>query len=164
MGNRESVDREASGDDYQVVTELESYAGVYLESEPGYPVWHDGTVICPVERGDWEGSLAWTGEGPHFYEMTVRGAPFPVVLRQGKIPLPSPSSAWRHHSGRLYHVILVANEHTTHPDRYPVMIVYRGAVNGFIWSKSLARFLATMTEVLHAPGVERPSDDTPVPY
>jgi hypothetical protein len=60
--------------------------------------------------------------------------------------LPEVGSIWRHHSGRLYGVKLIANAHTEHPDRYPVTVVYVGRVNGRIWAKSLDRFLKTMTE------------------
>ena len=58
--------------------------------------------------------------------------------------IPKKHSLWRHHSRRLYVVVLITNEHTEHPDRYPVTVCYVGS-NGRAWSKSLKRFHETMT-------------------
>ena len=57
----------------------------------------------------------------------------------GKIPA---GSKWRHKSGRLYTVIMTANEQSERDD-YPRTVVYHDE-NGGIWSKTQARFLETM--------------------
>lgn len=59
--------------------------------------------------------------------------------------IPEPKSIWRHHSGRLYHVIMIANDKSTNLD-YPVTIVYRGD-NGFVWAGPLADWHRRMTYV-----------------
>lgn len=59
---------------------------------------------------------------------------------------PAPQERYRHRSGREYTVIALANEHTTQPDSYPVMVVYQGD-NGNIWAKELNVFLAKMTPI-----------------
>lgn len=45
----------------------------------------------------------------------------------------------RHHSGRVYSVLHVANTHGNDPQRFPVTIVYRGA-NGHVWSRPASAF------------------------
>lgn len=41
----------------------------------------------------------------------------------------------RHHSGRVYTVIAVANHGSTNIDKFPLIVVYRGA-NGAVWARS----------------------------
>jgi len=50
----------------------------------------------------------------------------------------------RHHSGRVYSVLHVANVHGTDAARFPVTIVYRGA-NGFVWSRPASEFEGKFT-------------------
>lgn len=45
----------------------------------------------------------------------------------------------RHHSGRVYSVLHVANTHGTDEARFPVTIVYRGA-NGHVWARAASEF------------------------
>ncbi len=47
--------------------------------------------------------------------------------------LPEPGSVWRHSSGRLYTVLLIANLNPGQPDKYPVTVVYAGE-NGKQWA------------------------------
>lgn len=58
------------------------------------------------------------------------------------IRIPAIGEQFRHHSGRVYFVIAVANKESTNPD-YPLTIVYQG-YNGNIWSKDIKRFNETM--------------------
>lgn len=45
-------------------------------------------------------------------------------------------SEWVHTNGNKYRVLCVANEHTAHPDKYPITVVYQGE-NLKIWSRPL---------------------------
>ena len=60
---------------------------------------------------------------------------------------PMPRSIWKHHSGRRYKVVMLANMDTTQPDRYPVHVVYVGVANGKAWTKTLTNFYKTMEPV-----------------
>lgn len=52
-------------------------------------------------------------------------------------PTPIPGQVWRHHSGRLYTVLFLANnEGDGMREKYPVMVVYRGE-NGRTWAGRL---------------------------
>jgi len=51
-------------------------------------------------------------------------------------------SRWKHHSGKLYTVIYLANI-KSNKSIYPVSVVYIGK-SGYIWVKSLENFLLTM--------------------
>lgn len=55
-----------------------------------------------------------------------------------------PGQMWLHHSGRMYEVLMLANEGTQRPAEYPVTIIYRGS-NGQTWAKTEQRFRETMT-------------------
>jgi hypothetical protein len=55
------------------------------------------------------------------------------------------NSVWRHHTGRMYRVVAVANQHSNDPDKYPIMITYVD-INGRYWAKDVTRFLNSMTE------------------
>lgn len=57
--------------------------------------------------------------------------------------IPKVGDYYRHHSGRVYRVVLVANDHGTNPE-YPVSVAYEGE-NGFHWIKTIERFNQTMT-------------------
>lgn len=71
-------------------------------------------------------------------------------------PKPAAGQVWRHHSGVLYTIITITNEYESEDidsltakasgteEKYPVTVVYQGD-DGRIWSKSPARFLASMT-------------------
>ena len=56
------------------------------------------------------------------------------------------NSKWRHSSGRIYTVVLVANEQAAGRSklRFPITINYTGG-NGEVWAKMLLDFLETMT-------------------
>ena len=57
--------------------------------------------------------------------------------------LPLPGEIWRHHSGRLYTVTGLANMESEKTEYQPT-VVYIGT-NGKLWTKSVGRFLETMT-------------------
>ena len=50
----------------------------------------------------------------------------------------------RHHSGRVYSVLHVANLHATDNEKFPVTVIYRGA-NGHVWSRPVAEFVGRFT-------------------
>ena len=58
-----------------------------------------------------------------------------------------PNSIWKHNTGRIYTVLLVANEHTTGTTRmmYPHTVVYQSS-DGRIWAKNRKVFLGSMVE------------------
>lgn len=58
--------------------------------------------------------------------------------------LPDVGSVWKHHSGRLYRVLMITNYATTKPEQYPVSVVYEGQ-NGFKWSGTLDDWHRRMT-------------------
>ena len=43
-------------------------------------------------------------------------------------------SKWRHYNGRVYTVVLIANERTQYPEKYPVTVVYQSE-SGVIWAR-----------------------------
>lgn len=45
---------------------------------------------------------------------------------------------WKHRNGNVYEVLMVANEQTAMPDRYPVTVVYQNIENGTVWSRPLS--------------------------
>lgn len=51
-------------------------------------------------------------------------------------------SRWKHHSGKEYTVIHIANQFTENP-KYPVLVVYLGG-NGKVWAKELQNFVEKM--------------------
>ena len=55
-----------------------------------------------------------------------------------------PGSRWRHRNGNAYTVLMLANEHTDRPEKYPVTVVYQGD-NGRVWSRPLSDWRRSMT-------------------
>lgn len=58
--------------------------------------------------------------------------------------IPAPRSVWQHRDGDIYTVEMLANEHTSQPERYPVTVVYRGQ-DGKVWSRRLVDWHGSMT-------------------
>ena len=54
---------------------------------------------------------------------------------------PITGSRWRHHSGRVYVVLMVTNTETTRPERFPMTVVYQNTANGTRWSRPMEDFL-----------------------
>lgn len=52
--------------------------------------------------------------------------------------IPSKGSKWKHKSGTIYEVIIVANEKATKAD-YPVTVVYKD-IDGNIWARTLEKW------------------------
>jgi len=50
-----------------------------------------------------------------------------------------PGMIVRHHSGRVYSILLITNTNGGNLDRFPPTVVYRGA-NGHVWSRPAAEF------------------------
>jgi len=67
-------------------------------------------------------------------------------------PLPEPGTWWRHKNGSRYKVIMITNQHSKLPDKYPVTIVYAGE-NGHDWSRPLKYWHGNMTP--ETPHVDR---------
>lgn len=55
------------------------------------------------------------------------------------------NTRWRHHSGRIYQVMCLANEDSTKP-QYPVTVVYFNVENGKIWSRPLDDWARSFTQ------------------
>lgn len=53
-----------------------------------------------------------------------------------------PGAMFRHHSGRVYKVLFLANTRHLEP-KHPITVIYEGA-NGSKWSKSLGDFIVSM--------------------
>lgn len=62
------------------------------------------------------------------------------------IERPSSGSVWRHHSGRLYRVLFIANDVEPQKPKYPATVVYEGVQNGKIWAGPLSDWHRRMTE------------------
>jgi hypothetical protein len=60
--------------------------------------------------------------------------------------LPEVGSKWRHHNGNEYVVLMIANEATERPEKYPVTVVYCGP-NSKVWCRPLSLWYASMTPV-----------------
>lgn len=56
---------------------------------------------------------------------------------------PYVGSVWRHHSGRLYTVLMLTNENSDRQDRFPTTVCYQGQ-NGHRWSRPLVEFTDKM--------------------
>ena len=67
---------------------------------------------------------------------------------------PRPRSVWQHRDGDIYKVVMLANEATEQPDRYPVTVVYRGK-DGKVWSRPLSDWHRSMTPAHHEERVAR---------
>lgn len=60
---------------------------------------------------------------------------------------PELNSKWEHYNGNLYEVILIANEYTEYPDKYPITVVYKGN-NGRIWCRPLTKWFDSFTLIV----------------
>lgn len=58
--------------------------------------------------------------------------------------LPQKGSVWRHHSGRLYRVLMLTNVAGEGEEPYPVTVVYEGT-NGNVWSGKASDWHRRMT-------------------
>lgn len=54
--------------------------------------------------------------------------------------LPIVGSRWRHHSGRIYVILMITNIDSKDPEKFPVTAVYQGSDNGKRWSRSVDVF------------------------
>ena len=53
---------------------------------------------------------------------------------------PIVGSRWRHHSGRIYVILMITNIGSKDPQKFPVTAVYQGD-NGNRWSRSVDVFV-----------------------
>lgn len=53
---------------------------------------------------------------------------------------PIAGSRWRHHSGRVYIILMITNRDSTNPEKFPVTAVYQGQ-NGARWSRPVSAFI-----------------------
>lgn len=60
--------------------------------------------------------------------------------------IPEVGSVWRHHKGPEYEVLMITNAESTRAE-YPPTVVYRGVVNGKLWSRRLDDWNRSMTKV-----------------
>ena len=61
-----------------------------------------------------------------------------------------PFSIYRHHSGRLYFFIGVANKHSTNTDKFPPLAVYIGVGNFRMWARPVEEFADPEKFTFHA--------------
>ena len=61
--------------------------------------------------------------------------------------IPKVNSIWEHKSGTLYEVILIPNINSVDEERYPVTVVYQNVDTGDVWSRPLAKWYTSMTEL-----------------
>lgn len=54
--------------------------------------------------------------------------------------LPITGSRWRHHSGRIYVILMITNIDSKDPAKFPVTAVYQGSDNGKRWSRPVGVF------------------------
>lgn len=54
---------------------------------------------------------------------------------------------WRHHSGRYYVSVLIANNTDKANEKYPVAVVYIGASNFKVWTGRLDDWHRRMTRI-----------------
>lgn len=59
---------------------------------------------------------------------------------------PEPLSRWQHTNGNVYTVLLLTNEGTTNPTKYPITVVYQGQ-NGLVWSRPLKDWHRSMMQI-----------------
>lgn len=97
--------------------------------------------VCIILIGVGIGIFTWWDMKT--FRQTERQRPEPAAE---SITAPARGSTWSHYNGVLYHVLYVANEHSTN-SRYPRTVVYEGA-NGHVWARPLADWHRSMTEVL----------------
>lgn len=55
-----------------------------------------------------------------------------------------PGTVFRHHSGRVYTLIAVANVESTDQEKFPLTAVYQGS-NGKTWSRPMKDFVKKFT-------------------
>ena len=55
---------------------------------------------------------------------------------------PMAGSIWRHHSGRLYVILMVTNIESNDQTKFPTTVVYQGHENGKRWSRPVEAFIA----------------------
>lgn len=60
--------------------------------------------------------------------------------------LPIKKSKWRHHSGKIYEVLVISNVSAKKAD-YPVTVVYQDEA-GEVWSRPLALWHDSMKEIV----------------
>ena len=51
-----------------------------------------------------------------------------------------PGTRWRHHSGRCYRVLMLTNQHSQQPEKFPLTVVYMDE-NQKTWSRSVLVFI-----------------------
>lgn len=82
-------------------------------------------------------------------EAAVDNARATMAAEHGKpvlVPMPPPvipGTFWVHLNGNLYEVYELTNVASDRPEKYPVMVSYRGA-NGFTWSRKLSDWHRSM--------------------
>lgn len=70
----------------------------------------------------------------------------PQFVWVDEVEPPKPSTTWRHHNGNEYGVLLITNEGSQRPE-YPPTVVYVNKVSGKWYSRPVADWHRSMTEV-----------------
>lgn len=59
---------------------------------------------------------------------------------------PEYGSVWEHHpTGNIYRVLLITNQQTQRPDKYPITVVYENTNTGTTWSRPLSEWHRSMS-------------------
>ncbi|WP_316194406.1 hypothetical protein [Bradyrhizobium sp. SZCCHNRI3052] len=66
---------------------------------------------------------------------------------------PEIGSIWSHYNGNVYEVVMFTNIDSTRQDQYPTTIVHRNVVNGKNYSRKLADWKRSMTQLHPLPGM-----------
>ena len=95
----------------------------------------------------------WRGDIVAFAN-AIEAAALPAASAQQAereaLSTPEIGSMWKHRNGPIYTVTALFNEHTEHPDKYPVSVAYVGP-NGRTWVRPLHDWHRSMTFVRAAP-------------
>lgn len=77
-----------------------------------------------------------------------------IVIEGRLVKAPAPGDLFLHTNGQEYEVIILANEHTVEPARYPLTVVYKSVLNGRVWSKECNDFFRSMKRPEEIPALE----------
>ncbi len=88
------------------------------------------------------GFIAACGKRLTRLDECVKPSPCPSAPTVDK---PKRGSIWRHHSGREYRVLFIANDVPDPKPEYPVTVVYEGCANGMLWAGRLDDWHRRMT-------------------
>lgn len=60
---------------------------------------------------------------------------------------PKVGTIWQHYNGQQYLVLMIANEMSTNPDKYPPSVVYQNVVTLTVWCRPVSDWARSLTPV-----------------